>query len=93
MQKSIHTPEYAVLCSALRTEREKAGISQRDLAARLKVHHSWVAKVETGERRIDLVEFCWYVAACGGDSLEVSQRLLRKIAPQPAKPSKGARSK
>jgi hypothetical protein len=38
------------------------------LAARLKVPHSWVAKVENGERRIDLVEFCWFVEACGGDA-------------------------
>ena len=69
MNKSTHTPEYAALRSALRFARETAGLSQRELATRLKVAHSWVAKVETGERRIDLVEFRWFLSACGADPL------------------------
>ena len=94
MQKSTHTAAYASVCSELRNARDNAGLSQRDLAARLKVAHSWVAKVETGERRIDLVEFCWYVSACGGDPLAVSQSLLQKIlATSSARSGKGARSK
>lgn len=67
MRKSIHTAEYASLCQELREARDSAGLSQRDLASRLKVPHSWVAKVETAERRIDLIEFCRFVIACDGD--------------------------
>src|SRR5260370_29997500 len=67
MEKSIYTPEYAALRSELRRMRKKARLSQRDLAARLKVPHSWFAKVETGERRIGLVEFFRFVSACGMD--------------------------
>ncbi len=80
MQKSTHTPEYAALQSELRATRESAGLSQRDLAARLQVPHSWVAKVETGERRIDLVEFAWFMSACGVDPIPVSRRVLQEIA-------------
>lgn len=65
MQKSVHTKEYKALRAELRAMREKAGLTQRDLAAKLGVPHSWVAKVEAGERRIDVVEFAWIVAACG----------------------------
>jgi len=95
MKKSVHTPEYASLRSELRDARDKAGLSQRELATRLKVPHSWVAKVENGERRIDLVEFCWFISACGIDPLPASQRLLRQIvarSPQ-APPAKGGRFK
>lgn len=67
MPKSIHTPEYRSLCAELRAARASASLSQRDLAARLKVPHTWVAKVENGERRIDLIEFCWFMRACGVD--------------------------
>jgi len=79
MKKSVHTPEYESLKSELRASRTKAGLSQRDLAARLKVPHSWVAKVESGERRIDLVEFCWFVAACGLDPVAATQTFLRQF--------------
>jgi transcriptional regulator with XRE-family HTH domain len=45
MQKSVHTKEYKALQAELRAVREAAGLSQRDLAAKLDVPHSWVAKV------------------------------------------------
>ena len=37
--------------------RKPAGLTQRDLAARLGKPPSFVAKIETGERRLDFVEF------------------------------------
>ena len=76
MEKSVHTPDYRVLCAELRRMRGDAGLSQRDLAARLGVPHSWVAKVEAGERRIDLVEFCWFASACGADPLTVLEGIV-----------------
>jgi transcriptional regulator with XRE-family HTH domain len=71
MRKSIHTPEHAALCKELRAIRQAAGLSQRALAAILEVPHSLIAKVETGERRIDLIEFCRFVSACGAEPVEV----------------------
>jgi transcriptional regulator with XRE-family HTH domain len=79
MEKSVHTPEYAVVRSQLRAAREHAGLTQRALASRLRVPHSWVAKVETGERRIDLVELCWFFSACDLDPISISQDLARQI--------------
>ena len=94
MEKSVHTPDYRVLRSELRNVRAAAGVSQRDLAARLGVPHSWVAKVENGERRIDLVEFCWFASACGADPLAVFEGLLRRTRSLRTAPHvKGARTK
>jgi hypothetical protein len=45
------------LTSVLVGAREAAGLTQRDLAARLKRPHSFVGRFEAGERRIDVVEF------------------------------------
>jgi transcriptional regulator with XRE-family HTH domain len=67
MKKSTHTPEYRKLREILVQVRTAAQMSQRELAAKLDVPPSWVAKVETGERRIDLIEFCWFLSACGAD--------------------------
>jgi transcriptional regulator with XRE-family HTH domain len=93
MRKSIHTPEYAALRAHLHKIRTDAGLSQRDLAARLKVPHSWVAKVENGERRIDLVEFCWFVGACGGDVEKSHGKLVRVLTSRKAHQPIGSRSK
>ncbi len=79
MKKSTHTPEYAALRGELKAARESAGLSQRELAARLEVPHSWVAKVESGERRIDFVEFFRFLSACGRDASEVTKRLIRQL--------------
>ena len=48
--------EYAALRSLLRTIRKEAGVSQVELAKRLEVSQSFVSKIESGERRIDIVE-------------------------------------
>jgi transcriptional regulator with XRE-family HTH domain len=94
MEKSTHTAEYAALRRELRSTREGAGLSQRELAARLKVPHSWVAKIENGERRVDLVEFGWFVSACGVDPIPLSKRLLKEIVVRRTKRQlKGGRKK
>lgn len=79
MRKSIHTPEYHGLRAELRRIRKEAGLSQRTLAQRLHAAPSLIANIETGERRIDLIEFIWYVRACGEDPLDALQALLARI--------------
>jgi transcriptional regulator with XRE-family HTH domain len=92
MQKSTHTKEYRALRAELRALREEAGLSQRDLAAKLGVPHSWVAKVEAGERRIDFVEFCWFVAACDADPAQVAAQLTAGIGRPPSATRRGRAS-
>lgn len=57
MAKTIRTNGQLALCRALVDARQKAGLSQQQLAARLKRPQSFVARLESGERRIDVVEF------------------------------------
>jgi transcriptional regulator with XRE-family HTH domain len=75
----VYTKEYRSLCTELRTVRESAGLSQRALAAKLEVPHSWVAKVEAGERRIDLVELTWFLLACGVDAEAATRALVARF--------------
>ena len=94
MEKSTHTKEYAALRAELRQVRDIAGISQRELAERLKVPHSWVANVENGERRVDLIEFGWFLTACGADALAAAGRLLQQAGnSRSSRAKKGGRSK
>jgi transcriptional regulator with XRE-family HTH domain len=54
--KSIHDPRYVELIGRLRRARQGRGVQQSELAARLGRPQSYVSKIETGERRLDLVE-------------------------------------
>ena len=65
MQKSTHTRAYRLLRDLLVALRSSAGLTQRELAQRLNVPPSWVAKTELGERRLDVLEFCRLSRACG----------------------------
>jgi transcriptional regulator with XRE-family HTH domain len=55
-QKSIFTAEYAALLQLLRDVRQRAGVTQVELAKLLGRTQSFVSKVERGETRLDLVQ-------------------------------------
>jgi transcriptional regulator with XRE-family HTH domain len=52
----IHDERYAFLTSRLRELREKGGLTQTQVAKSLGKPQSYVAKIELGERRIDVIE-------------------------------------
>ena len=75
MTKSLHTDAYQTLTKLLREARKRAGLTQQEVADCLNTHQSYVAKVEKGERRIDVVEFVLLVRAIGASS----PALIKKI--------------
>jgi len=68
VDKSVFTPYYGVLKQKVRSLRQAAKVTQRELARRLKWGQTMVARVEQGERRLDLVEFIWLCKALGVDA-------------------------
>lgn len=60
-----HRPEYRRLCRQLKQWREEAGLTQRALAEELGVVYSYVAKCESGGRRMDPLEYAAWCKACG----------------------------
>lgn len=65
MKKSTHTREYATFIAALREVRVDAGITQVQLAKKLRSTQSIVSKCERGERRLDVIELRRWLAALG----------------------------
>jgi transcriptional regulator with XRE-family HTH domain len=57
LNKGIHDSRYRKLIDALRDARREAGFSQTAFAARLGRRQQFVSKYESGERRLDVVEF------------------------------------
>jgi transcriptional regulator with XRE-family HTH domain len=63
------------LISALRAARAEAGLTQGQVAQRLKRPQSFVAKYEAGERRIDVVEFLQIADALRVDPCAILRRM------------------
>ncbi|MGO2342112.1 helix-turn-helix domain-containing protein [Vibrio litoralis] len=63
MFKSLNSPQNLKLIAWLKQQRSEQGLTMRDLAERLEVPHSFVGKVEQGERRLDVVEYIQYCEA------------------------------
>ena len=74
MAKTIYRPEYRQLVDMLRERREKLGISQGELAGRLGWKQQKVSFIETGARRMDVLEYVAIARALGLSPARVFQR-------------------
>lgn len=79
MKKPIHGKRSKIFCEHLRSLREKAGMTQRDLADALGREHGMVARIELGERRVDTVEAFDVFEALGADPAKEMLELMRKF--------------
>ena len=78
LRLSIHAPQHIWLRQLFIQRRLQLGLSQRALAERLNMVHSFIGKVETGDRRLDILEFMVYCQA-----LELSaETVLQQIQQQ-----------
>ncbi|MGH8047967.1 MAG: helix-turn-helix domain-containing protein [Chthoniobacterales bacterium] len=76
LTKSLYSPEWEACCIVLKDLREANGITQTDLSTRLGMPQSFVSKVESGQRKLDLRQFSIYVRSMGEDPIEVFSKLL-----------------
>lgn len=89
MVASMFTAAHRLIVEAVVRLRRTAGLTQRQLAARLGREQSYVGRIETGQRRVDLVELVQICDACGADPLAEVARLTREVAR--SVPRRGAR--
>ncbi len=76
--KSLQNPRYRKLLDALVDARKETGITQQSLAKSLKKPQSYVSKYESGERRIDVLEF---IAICDALKIEYKRILDKALKP------------
>ena len=81
MAASMHNPASDLLAAAVVAMRKKAGFNQRQLAAALGREQNLIARIETGQRRLDLVEWVQICRACGIDPQSTVATLVRDIVP------------
>lgn len=68
---------YQRVPDGLRQLREGADLTQRDLAEKMRKTQSWVARCETGDRRIDIAEWIEWTLACGVSAADALAELTR----------------
>ncbi|ENN85578.1 hypothetical protein RHSP_06619 [Rhizobium freirei PRF 81] len=57
MAKTLGTERHKALIALIIEKREAAGLTQLELARKLGEYQSFVARLESGQRRVDVIEF------------------------------------
>ena len=81
MPRSSRSPRQARLQDILSDARMAAGLTQEEVAHRLRRPQSFVSKYETGERRLDVIEFLEVADAIGIDARKIIVRLTKVRQP------------
>lgn len=79
MPKSVFTDAYAVLLDALVAARKEAHVTQVQLAKRLGKPQPFISYVESGERRIDVIEFFAIAMALNRDPIALFTEVAAKL--------------
>lgn len=77
--RSTHTEPYKILLGVLIEARQRAGVTQTELARRINRPQPYMSMVERGERRIDVIQFYAIMKALGADPEEVFRELIAKL--------------
>lgn len=56
MNKSVYKDDYKLVVERLKRARLDAGLSQQTVADKLGRPQSYISKIESGERRVDIIE-------------------------------------
>lgn len=71
--------KYKVIGKVLAAARERAQLTQQELARKIRKPQSFVSNVEQGQRRIDIVEFLKLAEGLGADPRKVFLELLASL--------------
>lgn len=84
-----HTVNYSRICAILRQARHERGLTQLEFSRRLGKSYNFVSMYESGERRLDIVEFNSIARELRIDAANT----LRKITPVPGAKRRAPRRK
>jgi transcriptional regulator with XRE-family HTH domain len=73
---SIRSLAHRALIAALRDARKQAGLSQEEVARRLRPPQSFVSAYESGDRKRDVLEFLRIAKAVRTDQCELLRRVM-----------------
>jgi transcriptional regulator with XRE-family HTH domain len=82
MVKSVFSEAHGVFIEVLIEARKASGLTQVDVAERLRKPQSFVSNIERGERRVDVLEFVAMAGAVGADPAKLFAEVMRRLPGQ-----------
>jgi len=79
LEKTIRSKGHKALVKLISDKRKAAGLKQEDLAIALDQTQPWVAHLESGQRRIDVIEFVKLANAIGFSAVQEMEKLIPTI--------------
>jgi len=76
----VDPKEQLVVGKVLAAARQRAGISQTDLAAKLGKPQSFVSSYENGQRRVDVLEFIRIASGIDASAERLFRAVVRRSA-------------
>ncbi|MGO7443620.1 multiprotein-bridging factor 1 family protein [Rhizobium ruizarguesonis] len=76
--KTLGTERHRALIALLVEKREASGLTQTELADKLGEYQSFVARLESGQRRVDVIEFLELARILSFDPLDALGRLAKE---------------
>jgi transcriptional regulator with XRE-family HTH domain len=77
MSKELRSPRHNVLRRFLKLERQKQELKQSELAARLGWDQSSISEIETGVKRVTVLELVLIAEALGFDPNEALKAITK----------------
>ena len=77
MPDTIRSARHELLIKRIVEARKKAGLTQAELAAQFGKHQPFIANIESGQRRVDLVELVAIADSIGLDLHKLINDLRR----------------
>jgi transcriptional regulator with XRE-family HTH domain len=77
--KWVQREHYQVVGAALEAARQRANMTQVELARRLGKPQSFVSAYEVGKRRVDVIEFLLIARTLGADLLDIFAEIVALI--------------
>lgn len=78
LTKSLYTERWEFLRAKLKSLRKQRGLTQAQLAKLIDRPQSLIAKIESGERKLDICQFIDYADILGADPSKIVRELARK---------------
>ena len=75
--RQLGSPEHEELRRILRERRERAGLTQTELAERVGRPQRYISRVERGVHRVTVVELLEFAEAIGFDAASLVRRLAK----------------
>jgi transcriptional regulator with XRE-family HTH domain len=79
MVKSVFSEAHGALIEVLIEARKASGLTQVDVAERLKKPQSFMSNIERGERRVDVLEFVAIARVVGADPARLFTDVMRRL--------------